>query len=240
MENYSKEPTRTGPGSVTVDSVVEKLSPERLTKYLHRVGNDRSRALDLYVWNHDIGAALSFLLQQFEVCLRNSIGRALSDRWGPDWHRKTAFTHMNKDITALYTKTHDKAQENCRVKAISNCDFIAAASLSFWREVCKPHWIGEIWAKRLPLTFPHMVLVKNRRDNLVKVHSKIDLLVKLRNRIAHHEPIIGNNHERLAAKLEDRHHDLIEMLGWIDTDFCQWTATHDRFIEVMHTCPLSR
>ena len=223
-----------------IDRVIDRLSTERLTKYVHRTRGDKVLALTLYVWNHDVGSMLGFLLQQFEVCLRNSVARALCDRWGPDWHDVTAFTHRNREVTDLYRKTRTKAEENRPCQPVRNSDFIAATGLSFWREVCKPHWVGEIWSKRLPIAFPNMNIEKEIRKNLENLHSKINLIVALRNRIAHHEPILGNKYERIGAKLEDRHADIIRIIGWMDEDFLHWTSSHDRFTEILQKCPVKR
>ncbi|MBV8590271.1 MAG: hypothetical protein JO212_09470, partial [Acetobacteraceae bacterium] len=69
------------------ERVADVLSRERLTKYLHRAGGDARRALALYAWNQEVGAALTVTLAEGEVCLRNQIARALADAFGPAWHR---------------------------------------------------------------------------------------------------------------------------------------------------------
>jgi hypothetical protein len=222
------------------DKVVGKLSQERLTKYVERAHGDHEVALKLYVWNHEIGAALSFLLQQFEVCLRNSVAKALVDCFDGSWHNNTGFLNRNKDIADLSATARKRAEEDCGAREVTASDFIAAATLSFWREVCKPGWVGEIWSKRLPLSFPNMELKKNKRENLDDLHKKLNNIVNLRNRIAHHEPIIGYRYEHLARKLEDRHREIFEVLNWMDTDFAMWVKSHDRFHEVLAICPVSR
>ena len=59
------------------------IGPERLSRYLHAAGGDRTRALALYEWNAQLGAALQRDLAHFEVALRNAYDRAAANWRGP-------------------------------------------------------------------------------------------------------------------------------------------------------------
>jgi hypothetical protein len=63
------------------DSIADCLSRERLSKYMTRTAGSTERALSLYVWNQEAGAALTVTLSQLEVCLRNQVARALSNAY---------------------------------------------------------------------------------------------------------------------------------------------------------------
>jgi hypothetical protein len=120
----------------------------------------------------------------------------------------------------------------------STSDIIAATDFNLWRELCKPAYAGVFWAKRVPLAFPHVTVPGKERDILTAVHRKVDLLLKLRNRIVHHEPIIGSNWEKIGAKLEERHADAIELLQWMHPDFAMWVLSRDTFETVASARPV--
>ncbi|HEV7264496.1 MAG TPA: hypothetical protein VGN83_06200 [Falsiroseomonas sp.] len=229
-------------GIVNVDAVANRLSRERLTKYIARTGGSVPQALDLYLWNREIGMALNVVLAEFEVCLRNSVSMALSDkatadRHGPDWHTHRRLKHNNRDITREFEDTYERARQNRNGFAPALPDFIAASHFNLWRELCKPAYGGVFWAKRVRLSFPHVTLPGDERSILTEVHRRVDLLLKLRNRIAHHEPLLGPIYDKPGEKLRLRHREMIGLLEWMDPNFAHWVASRDRFEAVMAACP---
>ena len=220
--------------SPNLDLVVGTLSLERLSKYLARTGGNVSQALELYGWNQEVGASLTVTLAEVEVCLRNRIAGALDDAYGHKWHRVARFRNAHTEIQHEL----DKAEGRIRKAVPSVPDIIAASDFNLWRELCKPAYAGVFWAKRIPLAFPHMTLVGKEREVLTELHRRVDLLLKLRNRIAHHEPIIGSKLEKVGAKLADRHRDATELLQWMSPDLACWVLARDRFSTVLSACPI--
>jgi hypothetical protein len=221
-----------GPEPYRPERVADVLSRERLTKYLTRAKGNTELALELYAWNQEIGAALTTTLSQVEVCLRNKIAAALADAYGAAWHRVARFRYNHPEVQ------HELEKAEGRVKKVPSLpDIIAASDFNLWRELCKPAYAGAFWAKRIPIAFPHMLLAGKEREALAELHRRVDLLVKLRNRIAHHEPIIGSNWEEIGAKLSDRHRDATKLLNWMDSDLARWVSAHDRFVTVLAARP---
>jgi hypothetical protein len=215
------------------ESIADCLSRDRLSKYLIRTGGDIQRALGLYVWNQEVGASLTVTLSQLEVCLRNQVARALADAYGPTWPSVPKFRHNHVEVR----QELEKAESRIIKPMPSPSDIIAATDFNLWRELCKPAYAGVFWAKRISLAFPHVTVPGKEREILIAVHRKVDLLLKLRNRIAHHEPIIGSNWEKIGAKLADRHGDAIELLQWMNPDFAAWVLSRDTFKAVALACP---
>jgi hypothetical protein len=126
-----------------VAKVVSSLTSDRLTKYYQRVGSEEhGAALRLYCWNHEVGAAFTVLLQQFEVCLRNHISAAVRDKFGADWFRANKLVGYNPEIRDLIGKAHAKARENRNGFDPAERDIISASSMGMWRELCKPACFG--------------------------------------------------------------------------------------------------
>lgn len=215
-------------------AIAEALSNERLSKYLVRSGGDVERALALYIWNQEIGAALTITLSEVEVSLRNQIARALTNAYGPAWPTIARLRHNHVEVRHEL----EKAESRLTKPIPSTPDIIAASDFNLWRELCKPTYAGVFWAKRVPIAFPHVTVSGKEREVLAVIHRRVDLLLKLRNRIAHHEPIIGSNWEKIGAKLADRHREAIELLQWMSPDLASWVISRDRFNAVMAACPI--
>jgi hypothetical protein len=218
---------------LSTDRIADALSRERLSKYLARTGGQVELALDLYAWNQEVGAALTVTLAQVEVCLRNQVARVLADAYGPAWHRVARLRNAHAEVQHEL----DKAESRVKKAAPSVPDIVAASDFNLWRELCKPAYAGVFWAKRIPIAFPYTTFGGKERELLTALHRRVDLLLKLRNRIAHHEPIIGSNWEKVGAKLADRHHDATELLEWMSPDLARWVLARDRFPAVLAACP---
>ncbi|MFO0437906.1 MAG: hypothetical protein ACK5YD_05205, partial [Phenylobacterium sp.] len=58
-----------------------------------------------------------------------------------------------------------------------------------------------------------------------RVHRRLNALRRLRNRIAHHEPIFHRD-------LETDHAEVIEAIRWMSADTADWAMLTSRFPEV--------
>lgn len=112
-----------GPSTFDAGRIADVLTRERLAKYLTRTGNDARRALTLYAWNQEIGAALTVTLSQVEVCLRNQVSLALSDAYGAAWHRAVKLRNAHPVVQNELAKAEDRL-----AKAVPTVPDIIAAS----------------------------------------------------------------------------------------------------------------
>lgn len=221
------------PPPYDAERVADALSRERLSKYLVRTGNDASRALALYEWNSEAAAALTAVLSVVEIALRNGIHRALTDAFGPTWHRVPRLRHSHAVVESELVG----AETRTRKPSPMLPDIIAASNFNLWRELLRPPYAGVFWAKRLPIAFPNVTLTGHERQLLPPLHDRVERLQDLRNRIAHHEPILGSSWERIGAKAAARHTEAVELLRWMDADLACWIGARDGFAEVVKKCP---
>ncbi len=141
----------------------ETISPDRLGTYLKAAGHDLERALELYVWNAEVGAAFHLPIQSFEIALRNSIDRELVSRFDRHWHQNPRFL-------AIVSVNSRRRLFQARARlhgAPTQSQIIANTSLGYWVSLLKQD--------RLGLT-------------ICSVREAAEVLY-LRNRIFHHEPI---------------------------------------------------
>jgi len=220
----------TGPGWTPKD-LRRLLSPGRFDKYVEAAGEDEEKAAALYVWNNRVGGALYEALGQFEVILRNALDRELAA-----YHRR----HLNGDgnwhadrqmpwdtrhpMLANLADARSRATGDGRHPEIRG-KVIAELSLGFWRRTLTSSYQNTLWTPRLRHAFPYM---RPQRRN--DVYLPVDRLYRLRNRLAHHEPIHGED-------LGSRYDDLLQVAGWIDPAGAAWIAETGRVRAVLAARP---
>jgi hypothetical protein len=166
-----------------------RLSPIRLAPYHARAGGDLIAALRLYAWNIEISAAFHGPLGVLEVGLRNAIDAELGRLVGrPDWWAPSAgLAFQARELERI-------AEARRAVAALARPavpgDVVAELPFGFWTELLSRRYDMTLWRPALHRAFP------NYHDSRQALHVGLYHLSKLRNRIAHHEPI---HHRHLAA-----------------------------------------
>jgi hypothetical protein len=89
----------------------------------------------------------------------------------------------------------------------------ATLSFGFWAYLLEPRYYQAIWRTQLRSTFPG--LPKGRA--LKSVHIRAKDIREFRNRVAHHEPLIGRD-------LSKDHTDMVEFLTWLCPEKAAWVA----------------
>jgi hypothetical protein len=186
------------------------LSAPRLERYLLAAANDRERALSLYDWNARISAAVLRDVAHLEVGLRNAYDEALSATSAADQLRwtsasMTAFPPVHRTKRAPDGSTHQvdinrKAREilDAAIRAAGGPQapsgkVVANLTFGFWRYLSSKAHEKSLWVPYLHTVFPPKT---SRRE----VDARIGRLHDLRNRAAHHEPLIDTD---LVARLDD-------------------------------------
>jgi hypothetical protein len=197
------------------------LSLERFGRYLAWAGGDRTQALDLYALNIRLSEALYTPLQMLEVALRNRIHAVLSASVQPRWFERPgllAVPHQNEQVAeALADLTRER-------KDPTPGRVVAALTFSFWTTMLGAPY-ENLWQTDL-----HRIGRRHdgkglRRKDLSSPLTPIRLL---RNRIAHHEPI-------LAWNLPKHHNAMLRITGWLSPAAAAWCRALDRFDQVHPT-----
>ncbi|GAA5073122.1 hypothetical protein HNP84_009264 [Thermocatellispora tengchongensis] len=200
--------------------IAEAISAERFAPYLAASGHCRERALRLYAWNMEISGAILGPLHLLEVTLRNAMHRELTALAGrADWWHSPA---VPLDVTS--SEKIDAAKRTIAALHMTPTPgrVIAELSFGFWTTLLSSRHAYEmrLWRPALHQAFPAY------RGPRRPVHSDLYHLRRLRNRIAHHEPI----HQRhLAAD----HSSILRLLGYISPEAATWAARNDRVPEVL-------
>ncbi|GGC92377.1 hypothetical protein GCM10011512_19300 [Tersicoccus solisilvae] len=179
------------------DEMIRLLSVSRLEPYRQACSGDVKAALALYRWNLELSSALFGSIHYFEVALRNTIDAQLTKDYG----QATAWFDRTPALLNSGGQKKVREAKNRISRAghlVTAGRVVAELELGFWWTVLSSDYNRSLWAPSLKFAF-----VNARRERL---HSEIDEIRKVRNRIAHHEPLftrsIEADYERLLATAE--------------------------------------
>lgn len=184
------------------------LSFERFGRYVRWANGDRDQALRLYALNMRLSAALYVPLQMLEVVLRNRMHVVLADTLGPWWFdRPDILMSAHQPAQLRKARRHLSDQR----KAETPDRLVAALTFGFWTSMLSPKHEA-LWQ-----TILHRIA---RRDDGRGLRRKdfsgpLFLIRDVRNRIAHHEPIL---HREPA----DRYADMIRLTRWMSPSAADW------------------
>ena len=192
------------------------ISPDRFGTYLALASGDRRRAVNMYLWNAALGGAFHGPLQALEVSLRNAVHDIMTDSHGEFWFDNPRLLRKNEQARVGWaTKKIRKQRTSGRV--------VAELSFGFWVALFSKTYDHGLWRADLHHVFTPQ---PNRRE----LHNQLDRLRTLRNRIAHHEPI-------LQRDLRVDHEKILWILEMLSPETAAWVAHHSRVIEVLETKP---
>jgi len=174
------------------------ISPGRLSTYLASTGGDKRQAVRLYAWNVAASAALWGDFNVLEIALRNALNDQLTVAAGQaDWWNASIPFHRF-EVTRLTQAVHEVTTEKGRSATPGHV--VAELSLGFWTGLLGNKYHQRLWVPFLQHAFPHMIGTRRA------LHADLERLRRLRNRVAHHEPVFARNlahdHGRTLAVLE--------------------------------------
>ena len=169
------------------------FSAKRMQKYVLACGGDTRRAMTLYRYNLKLSQEMFTLVSCFEVALRNRIDKQMVAHLGNDWLRDAILPNG-----VLY---YDRRVENTRKiieKAYnglmregnySHSKLLSEMEFGVWKYMFS-NAAYALMGQRLLHIFPNKPRSsrQHRYDNTY-IFQELDYINKLRNRIAHHEPI---------------------------------------------------
>ena len=215
-----------------LDELQESLSEKRFETYLTASNGDRANAIRLYVWNTAVSAAFYGPLQALEVTLRNAMNRELANVYGEDWYDSAELQLDFRGRSRVEDAKKKLLSENRPVGAHR---MITCLTFGFWvsllgrgnyideEETGKADYSTTLWLPALIKAFPHAEGISRR-----KAHRPFNSLLRMRNRIAHHEPI-------LTRQLDRDYQRIIEVTSWISPQTSEWIKIHSRVLELLST-----
>lgn len=177
-------------------ALYRSLSPERLSPYVAKSDGNKLAAIRLYERNITLSESLYGVLQCLEIALRNAIDRTLNESVGMSWYDRIPLYHLHATIgqAKLKLTADEKSHDPGRM--------VAELTFGFWTSLMGPKFAAELWNPHLHRAFPFKRLQRK------EAHRRLDRIRKLRNRVAHHEPILDRD-------LDRDYRDILDTIGWI-------------------------
>lgn len=223
------------------------LSAERLGTYQRHAPTWGCGPVELYLLGVELASSYMADLALLEVILRNAMHEHLSVTYGFRWWAEE--------------RLFDDRSQTAVVKAVADSRYrdgdpsgrvLAQLPFDFWVHLLETgDYTGEkpyrqrrsydelLWKPALHRAFPHS---GGRRTD---VHAVAHRVYALRNRVAHHEPLIAGVRMPGAARgtpnayrsPREIHSDIVTLLCWISEPVGDWLATHSRTPDLLDRCP---
>ncbi len=203
--NYSEE---------KISALHKGLSTARLARYANLSPHSKAKQLELYVWNTALSESLYTPIQGLEIITRNYFHEKLTDNFGA-WWNNIAFSKAQEQAIL---QTLEQLKKGDKLLTANNV--VANLSFGFWTGLLGSHYEG-LWRSCLYKAFLNKPTPFLRKE----AHKQFDLIRLLRNRIAHHEPI-------LRADLPNHYDRILKMIGWFCEESAEWVASQTKFLSI--------
>jgi hypothetical protein len=177
------------------------LSSDRLGGYLRIAGGNHAKAVELYLENLNQCQIFYTRLHWLEVGLRNAMSKQLSFKYGAEWydnpHAGLEYIEQQQIL-----KAKDMLEKDS--KPINNSNLVAALNFGLWVNLLNSPY-ENLWRLCLRKAFAGHTATLQRKEIRKLLHP----MLKLRNRIAHYEPILGYD-------LPKAEKDIVDIVRWIE------------------------
>ena len=207
--------------------VIDALSRERLIPYLVAVGHHEKAAIDLYAWSMRLSESFYPLLSVTEVALRNAVANRIREIHGDTWWESKDF-HDAIGKTAKGTVLRSRNQRLSEKKYVTHGCMVAELTFGFWTKMLLPKHETKYWSP-LHDVFPTLP----SSISLADLERRCQDVTILRNRIFHHEPLLGREITRDFA-------ETLELVSWIDPRLSAWIKPQLRIMAVLRERPKAR
>lgn len=195
------------PGAVA--DLLKALSEPRFQTYLTQANGDPEMGMRKYVWNAALASGLHGPVHILEVVLRNAVHDRLKHVRGASWFD---LPNLLKGPEAAMVN-EARSYIATRGEPATPDKIIAELSFRFWVGIFSRKY-DRLWISSLQAVF-------DPRPVRHELHEKLDRLRTLRNRMAHHEPIL---HRHLMADLAD----IKQIVGSISPAVLDWLNWHEQ------------
>jgi hypothetical protein len=173
MRNFTYAPTQ-------LANLEKSISSERIGTYLSACAGDLVAAVQMYEQNTALSEALYGVLQAFEVTIRNSMHRELTAHFGvANWFDRIPL--LRAEAAALKRAKKSLLRAG---KPQTPGRIVAELSFGFWVGLTSRPYSQKVWIPCLYKAFPLKRLAHKAAN------GRLEEIRRIRNRIAHHEPIM--------------------------------------------------
>ena len=203
------------------------LSAPRFATYLRAKNGNKSKALALYHWNLKLSSEFIIPLQMCEVSLGNSIVCAIEKTYSRNWPWEISFEIALPNHAQDYNPRNDlKMQQHLPTPG----KIVAELRFAFWQKMLTRRHDAAIWNAHFRTAFPHADQSKTIQELRRQGYAMLEEIRKLRNRIAHHEPIFKRN-------IQEEYDRIKEVIGWTNPTAAAWVDKIQQVTQMINVKP---
>lgn len=213
-----------------VAALDRSITPTRMSTYLAAASNDEELARRLYLWDRKLSVAFLADLAILEVALRNAMSAQLEAEWGSEWYKNLDLPLDERSANALNAAWNQIGDPKTQGKLVAQCMF------GFWRGLLdKGDHIGKhprrvrcnyevLWRGVLDKAFPGgraEARAEGKRWNREYALAVVSRIKDLRNRVAHHEPLVNGfplTGQQARSTAEEAYDDIVRLAAMLDRD----------------------
>lgn len=179
-----------------ISKITENISIDRLSSYKYDNNDSIKLILSRYIYNVQISESFYPIIATLEVALRNRLYNAVATLKGKNWlleeikQKNMLSENERKILLEAYNKL--KRKHN----TLSTGAIIAELTFGFWINLCKKSYKNSLWDKQdfFSNVFPDFdsYFISPTWDKTKVIFPELKEILRLRNRIFHHEIIINN------------------------------------------------
>ena len=168
------------------------LSAPRFATYLQARGGDRTEALRLYRWNLAVSGAFMVPLHILEITLRNGVVQGIEAIHGGAWPWTQGFLlTLPNPGRGAYSPRQDLLATARRHPTAGKV--VADLRFAFWERMLLKSQQRIVWDRQFAACFPHAPPGQGASASREHLRRDVEAIRRLRNRIAHHEPIFARD-----------------------------------------------
>ncbi|MEI9402085.1 Abi family protein [Mesorhizobium argentiipisi] len=181
-------------------------------------GGDRNRAIEFYTLNAALCESLYTPLHMLEVALRNRIHQVMAATHGDTWYDLEAY-QANPVQAEMLAKARQDIEDAKKEETPGRV--VAALTFGYWTALLGKEY-EDLWQQ----TLKDIARREDGKGLTRKAFSKpLAPIRTLRNRIAHHEPI-------LYWSLPKHYEAILQLTTWLSPMAAEWCRDCSRFTQL--------
>ena len=231
----------------------------RLAPYLRGATVQHADAIKLYRWNSVLSLALFDDVSNVEFVMRTQMSHHLSGDHGADWFRRADLFDDGaaKAMSAAWDQGRlQKLVERGAPPDVVHGTFVASLTFGFWVKLLgrgsfagrqpmrtRRFYDDALWKPTLSKAFPNVGHLERS-----KVERAAEDVLKIRNRITHHEHVIwgtpayGQRNQDGSPRrigVRSAHATLLDLAGYLNHDLSSWLTANSGVPALLAGCPLA-
>lgn len=219
-----------------ISNITENISVDRLSSYKYDDNDSIDLILSRYIYNVQISESFYPVIAALEIALRNRLHNAVAFLKGGNWlleeiDNQNILSENERNILLEAYKKLKRKHNTPSTGAI-----IAELTFGFWVNLCKKSYKNSLWDKQdfFSNVFPDFdnYFSSPTWDKTKVIFPELKEVLRLRNRIFHHEIIINNKNG--IENCYDKTHKVLYSLS---KDYAEIFENSFRFKDIIKQKP---